>query len=293
MSNYSIAGYTIKLSSFPAYMEWDNFERFACLDPEPDISFEIVSHSIDTFCNVPGDAEKLVDSSVHKTYRYSGATHFFQTPDDIVSYVRATGDYSECILNIEPKYYDNAIDSEMKKYINDAVMFDMRKMLTGKLALGRGLCIHSCVAIYDGFGVLFSAATETGKSTHAHLWQEVYPETEIVNGDNGFCRMLDNVPYVFGAPWCGNSNECLNRSAPIKAIVFLEQAQDNNIEKLDQLNAFMRLAARCYMPLWDEVLVSKSMDTVESMTKKVDCYLLKCLPNQDAARLAHDEIFKH
>ena len=290
MNYYNIAGYIIEFSDIVKDVLCDRFDAFTCPVAEPNISFKATVEPLESLYQIPDGAEKLVDGYVHMTYRHGGSIHFFQTPDDVVTYVRINDDYSECVLNLEPKYNDVP---EFRELITTAVMFDIRKILTGRLALDRGLCIHSCVINYNGNGILFSAVSETGKTTHAHLWQEVFPGTEIINGDNGFCRVLDGVPYVFGSPWCGDSNEYMNKSVPIKAIVFLEQAEENSIERLCALDAFMRFSARCYMPLWDKDLVAKAMDTVEYITHEVDCFLLKCLPDRDAVKVAEHGIFKN
>ena len=291
MNHFNISGYTIDLSNLPEYMAWDRLEQFASGLSEPQIVIKIMSEPLNDICKIPDDAEKLMSDPVHTTFRYGGFTHFFHTPDDVVSYIKVNDDYSEYIFNIEPGFFDNNTDLDARDYIRDVVMQDIRKMLTGRLALDRGLCIHSCVINYESNGILFSAVTKTGKSTHARLWREVFPGTEIINGDNGFCRVLDGRPFVFGAPWCGDSNEYLNKTLPVKAFVFIEQAPENRIEKLGALDAFMRLSARCYMPFWDKTLVNKTMDTVEHMTRYVACYLLKCRPDRDAVRIAHHELF--
>jgi len=273
-------------------MIWDRFNEYKCRESAPQISFTAVSERLEDIYRVPDGAIRLVNNPIYMTYRYGGSTHFYHTPNDAVLYMRVNGDYSECLFNIEPLLYAPHTDPEIQAQINNEVMLDVRRILTGRLALDRGLCIHSCVINYNENGILFSAVSETGKSTHAHLWQEVFPGTEIINGDNGFCRIFDGVSYVFGAPWCGNSNEYINKSVPIKAIVFLEQAEKNSIERLSALDAFMRFSARCYMPLWDKALVNKTMDTVEYMTNQIECYHLKCLPDHDSVKVAYHGIFQ-
>ena len=291
MRYYNLAGYVIELSGFPKPVIWDRFDGFACGKSAPHITFRLISEPFGDLYGIPDDAEKLVDFPLYMTYRYGGLTHFFGVQHDIIGHKKVNGTYSECIFNIKPQYYSRLDDPETRERICDSVMMDMRKILTGKLALDRGLCVHSCVINYNGEGILFSAVSETGKSTHAHLWQEVFPGTEIVNGDNGFCRVLDGCLIVFSTPWCGDSNEYTNKSLPIKAIVFLERAQENHIEKLNALEAFIRLSARCFMPFWDKELVNKAMDTVEYVTQNVNCYLLKCLPDHSAVKVVEQEIF--
>jgi len=291
MDHYSISGYVIGLLDFPEYMIWDRFNEFTCPAATPHMTFTIIAKDYEEACILPDGAQLLVESSLNRTYKLGGSTHFLHTQGEVVSSIIVNNDYSECILNIEPSFCSLHADFEKQTLINCEIVTEIRKILTGRLAVDRGLCLHSCVINYNGNGVLFSAVTKTGKSTHAHFWQEVFPGTEIINGDNGFCRVLDDCPFVFGAPWCGDSNEYINKTLPVSAIVFIERAPENSIEKLGALDAFMRLSARCYMPFWDKDLVNKTMDTVEYMTREVACYLLKCRPDRDAVRIAHHELF--
>jgi len=292
MKCYDIAGYIIGLLNFPSYIIWDRFEEFKCLKTELHLCLNVGPTRFEDLQRVPDSAEKLVENPTCITYKYDKSTYIFHSSDDVITCIQVNNDYSKCTLNITPAHLDNPTDPDILLHVSDEVMMDIRKILTGRLALDKGICLHSCVVNYNGQGILFSAVTETGKSTHAHLWQEVFPGTEILNGDNGVCRIIDDHPIVFGTPWCGDSNEYTNNSVPIKAFVFLEREQNNSIEKLSELDSFLYLAARCYMPFWDKDLVIKALDTVELLTHKVDCYLLKCLPNHEAVKVVYNELFK-
>jgi len=291
MKYYYISGYVLCLSDFTRHLIWDRFDEFSFHDSTAHISFKLTSEPFENVNKIPNTAERVVNSAVNSTFRNSDTTFVLHTPDDVVSFAKANIDYSDFLLNVDPAYYALQSDPNYQGQMRDEVMIYMRKLLTGKLALDSGLCMHACVIDYDGNGILFSASTKTGKSTHAHLWREVFPGTEIINGDNGFCRVLDDCPFVFGAPWCGDSNEFMNKTLPVRAIVFIERAPENTIEKLSALDAFVRLSARCYMPFWDKALINKTMDTIEFMTQKVACYLLRCRPDRDAVRIAHHELF--
>jgi len=291
MKYYYISGYVTCLSDFTQNLIWDRLGDFQTHDSTAQISFKLISEPFENISKIPDTAERLVNSAVNLTFKHSGSTFFLHTTHDVVSFAKANIDYSDFLINVDPAHYALQSDPDFQVPMCNEVMIYMRKLLTGRMALDNGLCMHSCVIDYNGNGILFSAATKTGKSTHAHLWREAFPETEIINGDNGFCRVLDDCPFVFGAPWCGDSNEYMSKTLPVRAIVFIERAPENSIEKLSALDAFMRLSARCYMPFWDKDLVNKTIDTVEYMTRKVACYLLRCQPDHDAVRIAHHELF--
>ena len=119
------------------------------------------------------------------------------------------------------------------------------------------------------------------------MWQELY-HVPILNGDSAACRIIDGSPLAFGIPWCGTSGQYSNHQAPLAAIVFLEQAKENSIVKLDAIEAFMRLTERCIMLRWSESLTKESLFTIQSVVESVDCYLLKCLPDHDAVELVRN-----
>ena len=151
--------------------------------------------------------------------------------------------------------------------------------------------MHSSSIRHNGEAIIFSAFSGTGKTTHTNLWREVFPNVEIINGDNGYCLAEDDGVYIYGAPWCGTSGECMNVKVPVKAVVFLEQAKENSIQKLSVPMAFMRLSTGCFLPAWDKELMTNSVVTTERMAASIDCYVLKCLPDHDAVRTAHYGIY--
>ncbi len=59
---------------------------------------------------------------------------------------------------------------------------------------------------------------------------------------------------VFGLPWCGTSEEYMNSSVPLKAVVFLEQADENHIIKLEKSEAVMRLISGSFWPLGANIM---------------------------------------
>lgn len=160
----------------------------------------------------------------------------------------------------------------------------MRDAMAAALAKHDGTIIHSSSIIYQNKCVMFSAASGTGKSTYTDMWQELY-HLPILNGDSAACRVINGNPIAYGIPWCGTSEQFINEHAPLAAIVFLEQAKENSIVKLDTVEAFMRLTERCIMLRWSESLTKESLFTIQSVVENVDCYLLKCLPDHDAVEL--------
>ena len=144
---------------------------------------------------------------------------------------------------------------------------------------------------YNGKGVIISAPSGTGKTTHARMWRDTQ-RALIINGDRALCRKIDGKWTGFGMPWCGTSGEYINRSIQIDAIVVLEQAKENSVEKLDILQAFNHMMQNITAPTWEKKLLNKAMDCLEDMVNEIPVYKLKCTPDIEAVEVLKKEINK-
>lgn len=151
----------------------------------------------------------------------------------------------------------------------------------------QGFGIHSSAINYLGHGIVFSAPSGTGKSTHAELWK-THKGAEIFVEDRSTIRMIDDDVKVFGTPWSGTPDRKLNQSVPLKAIVFLEQSAENSIQEITPKEYLQRILPRTYLPYFDETLMHQAISNIEAIMPKVPAYLLKCRPDKEAV----DTVFK-
>ena len=154
-----------------------------------------------------------------------------------------------------------------------------------------GIVLHGVLMEYEGKGIIISAPSGTGKTTHARMWRDTQ-RALIINGDRALCRKIDNKWTGFGMPWCGTSGEYINRDVEISAIVVLEQAKENSVEKLDTLQAFNHMIPNITAPTWEKNLLNKAMDYLEDMVNEVPVYKLKCTPDIEAVEVLKKEIDK-
>ena len=152
------------------------------------------------------------------------------------------------------------------------------------LLFHNGIVLHSAAIDYNGNGILFSAPSGTGKSTQANLWRETKGAV-VLNGDRPALRLVDGTVYVYGTMWSGTSPDSKNAKAPLKAIIMLEQAENNSIIQLSPQEAVQYLMPRCYLPYGAEDLLEKAIDNLDAILKKVPVYLLKCRPDYEAVEL--------
>lgn len=154
-----------------------------------------------------------------------------------------------------------------------------------------GIVLHGALMEYDNKGIIISAPSGTGKTTHARMWRDTQ-RALIINGDRALCRKMDGKWTGFGMPWCGTSGEYINRDVEISAIVVLEQAKENSVEKLDTLQAFNHMIPNITAPTWEKNLLNKAMDYLEDIVNEVPVYKLKCTPDIEAVEVLKKEIDK-
>lgn len=176
--------------------------------------------------------------------------------------------------------------SELSEYL---LVFHQEAFFLAMLPLG-GFSIHSCSIIYQNYGVVFSASSQTGKSTHAKMWKEAYG-TPILDGDVTLCRIIDGIPTIYGLPWAGTSNMYLNESVELKSIVFLRQGIEDVAMPIDYFQAFQRIMARSFTPLWFDGLLQMRIKAIEQILNSgISCYLLYCTPNPSAVKAIKEKL---
>ncbi len=149
----------------------------------------------------------------------------------------------------------------------------------------KGLIIHASSLAYNGKGVLFSAPSGTGKSTHTALWQKHLPGTVIVNDDMPIIRMEEGVPLLCGAPWSGKNSINTNVCVPLSAIVFLKRGTSCSLVPMEPIDAVWRIYDAVRKPVVAE-LAKESLDRIEEILQKVPVYELTCDISEEAVKTA-------
>lgn len=151
---------------------------------------------------------------------------------------------------------------------------------------------HAALISFDGQGVAFAAPSGTGKSTHIKLWRRLFgSRVECINGDKPLFLFRDGKFFGAGTPWCGKENWGCNKTVPLKAVCFIERAEQNSISPLTENREIMsRLFLQLMMPEEQRLMV-KYLEFANKMIKNVPFFLLRCNIDIGAARVAHDNIF--
>lgn len=181
------------------------------------------------------------------------------------------------------KEYDTALRLPNSLAVFNNQMFE--RMLIGKDAF----ILHSSYIVYNGRAVLFSAPSQTGKSTQADLWRE-YARAAVINGDRAVLKKENGVWYVHSLPMCGSSRICRNVSSPLGSIVLLSKASHNILNRANPRTAISRLYRECTVNSWKEDFVNKVLDMLTDIYYNVNIYEYACTKEQDAVYTLKKEI---
>lgn len=152
------------------------------------------------------------------------------------------------------------------------------------LTIHNGFLLHASFIEHDGRAILFTAPSETGKTTQAQLWCD-HMGAELVNGDRAAVRIIDGTVYACGTPYSGSSPVRRNVRLPLAAIVYLSQAPENTIQRLRGVRAFRRVWEGCTLCTWDRGDVELATRIVAEVISRVGVYHLACTPDVRAVEL--------
>lgn len=152
------------------------------------------------------------------------------------------------------------------------------------------LILHCACMIYRGRAVLFSAPSETGKSTQADLWER-YRGSFTLNGDRALLRKAEGQWTACGWPVCGSSGICHPGEVPVHAIVMLRQGKKNHAVRLSPMQAFTLLYAQITINQWNREFVRQAMNEIEDLVSGIPVWELTCDISEDAVECLETALF--
>ncbi|MHB8125271.1 MAG: hypothetical protein ACYDEJ_06425 [Desulfitobacteriaceae bacterium] len=157
-----------------------------------------------------------------------------------------------------------------------------------------GFCLHSSAVALEGNAVLFSGSCGSGKSTHANLWQQYFGEDRavIINDDKPALRLSKDTFYVYGTPWSGKSALNANIRVPLGAVVFLKQAKENHIRRLDNKEAVTLLFYQSMRPNSDRDRINRLLTLIDVLLQKIPVYQMDCNISFDTVKTVYNEIYQ-
>lgn len=152
------------------------------------------------------------------------------------------------------------------------------QIIPGVLLKHNILTFHGVLMEYHGQGIIISAKSGTGKTTHARLWRD-FNQALIINGDRSTVCIKNGVWMGFGLPWSGTSGEQINRSVPVKALVVLERSEQNEAHCITGLEAFGAVFPHLQYPIWDKKMAIQAISNLEQFLSVIPIIRLSCRPD--------------
>ena len=231
-------------------------------------------------------------SLVRKFDTGNGDTLVYQLPDGGYQYIiRDVYDRDCCLLIANDRFTSCRCalngDWVMRSFgLNDALML----IYAFAGAFCQTMLIHASAVSYGGRGYPFIAKSGTGKSTHSSLWLKHIEGVELMNDDNPVIRIVNGQPFLYGSPWSGKT-PCYRRvKHPLGAVVRIDRAPQNSIERLKPVEAFASLLPACSSMKWDERIYCHLCDAITRIIETTPVFTLHCLPDEEAARLCQTTI---
>lgn len=166
-------------------------------------------------------------------------------------------------------------------------LLPMRQLLTRHHAL----LLHSSRIDVGGKAVLFTAPSQTGKTTQARLWQR-FEGAELLGNDRTVLRKQGEGFHTFGYPVDGSSPVYSTKALPLGAVVVLEQGRENQIRRLNLSEALKALMSQTAMDLWNsEQRLSTQQFWLELLTA-CPVYKLICTPEREAVNCLKQQLEK-
>lgn len=178
----------------------------------------------------------------------------------------------------EARYTEQMLSSLLRIVFSQAVLRE------------EGIGIHASAVAHKGKAYLFLGKSGTGKSTHARLWLQHIPDTELMNDDNPAIRIKEGTAYAYGTPWSGKTPCYRNVCYPIGGIARLRQAPHNRFRQLDDVEAFMALLPGCMVIKKDAILYDALCNKLTWLTEHVTIGMMECLPEGEAAVLNEERL---
>lgn len=169
--------------------------------------------------------------------------------------------------------YNDKEEAFLKGSLTSLTLFPTDQILLARILADRGGCyLHSCGVNFKGKGLLFAGQAEAGKSTIARLLKG---KAELLCDDRMIVRNSKEGFKIYGTWGSGEIAEVSANSAPLRAILFLEKAERNQLIPLtDKKEATKRLLGCLIKPLVDQEWWEKTLLLIDKLARE-PCYVLR------------------
>ncbi len=166
-------------------------------------------------------------------------------------------------------------------------LFPSDQLLLSRIFADReALTLHSSAMVIDQTGLVFSGKSTAGKSTISTLLEE---EGTLLCDEYNIIRKWPDGFRVHGTWSHGDIHEVSNGEVPLKAILFLEKSNVNEIITLEDTQEIItRIMPRIMQPLVTSDWWDKTLATLDRLVNAVPFYIIKFDKSGEIARVVKD-----
>jgi hypothetical protein len=281
----TVAGVEVRTSSrYPLFDEPDDlaYSSFLATDltlqeSEAAIEVEVVLSSSPT-----NDSPIVFDSDI--------AWHMQREPGGYrVSFRRVGGDVIHTVMlanrpTTKVQIYvhqDEAPERPASEGLDNPVRAPLDQVLfMNHLAFRRGVICHAASAVVEGRALLFPGFSGAGKSTLCRMFVAAGLSDRLLSDDRVILRVGgtdgedgDGVT-AWGTPWHGDALIARNEPAPLAALLFLVQAETDEVVPIPAGAAMRRLMPLVSSPWYDPERLPAVLETCGRVVETVPCYEL-------------------
>lgn len=243
------------------------------------IYIKIMKDAMEIPSNKIGE-DLLLEYYYDQGYFYAAAKRGTKASVTVAVY---SADFSEMVIYINEKQFPGVI-RRVSKILQ---LFPVRKLLTKH----HGMILHSSRILFGSATIIFTAPSQTGKTTQARLWEK-YEKAEIVSNDRTLIQKENEAFFSYGYPVDGGSPVYDNRKLPLAAIVVLRQGNENRTECLPVGKALKYLMEQTVADQWDIDELAQLRLLWLEIIEKHPVYQLTCTPDERAVRCIKERLKK-
>lgn len=278
---FQIGDFIFRLCCPAAITPPENFMKFECESESFEYTYQI------KVSNTLPDPEGKVIAQRPDFAAFRRETEAGESLESRLIGVKGNPEYYACYQEVSENCAEVTLVRDRIAELHIDPMFTSLLALERRLVKKDSMILHCAYVEYQGEAILFSAPSETGKSTQANLWEK-YRGSRTVNGDRSLLGKIDGRWTAQGWPVCGTSEVCNNEAVPIKAVVMLSQAKENRAERLSPGHAFPLLYSQITVNKWNTEDHIHTMDLIEDFLGSVPVLHLGCTISEEAVACLGD-----
>ncbi len=225
------------------------------------------------------------DDGIFRYYQAGGQCYELAKPgtDGSVSLAVYTPEFRRVTLYVNEGAFPGAVRTADK----------VLQLLPMKELLARfgAFLLHSSRVSYRGRAILFTAPSQTGKTTQARLWRD-YAGAALAGNDRTLLRLSGGGVVTGGYPVDGSSPVYSSEELPLGAVVVLRQGPENRIQRLPVTAAVRFLMEQTALAAWNGWERGEAMGFWLRVAELCPVYLLRCRPDEGAVRCLNDQLKK-